>query len=672
MNNRFLVGVVCLLTLSARAAVSVPGTFSDHMVIQRGMDVPVWGQARAGEQVTIEFPGKTVSTTADQNGQWSVKLPAMKASSSAASLTIRGEGDSEAALVIRDVLVGDVWICSGQSNMQWPVKQANNAEKEIESANYPQIRALPVPRVTATQPSKQLNAQWEVCSPKTVGEFSAVGYFFGREIHQREHVPIGLIMNPWGGKPIESFMSDEALRADPDFAPVLARKKQPTTKSVAQAKESFEKEKAAWEKTYLHQDPGNQGFGKGWANPDADDGDWKSMKLPQHWEATGLKIDGAVWFRKEVEIPAAWEGKELSLSLGGIDDTDTTYFNGKEIGKTQGPMAVTVQRQYAVPAELVKAGKAVIAVRVFDMLNDGGFYGPGTAMKLAPKDGDSGKNLGLDGQWKYKVERAIEQPASVPAPPLPSQFINSPFFASNIYNGMVAPLVPYAIKGVIWYQGESNADRAEQYRKLFPALIRDWRTQWHEGEFPFLFVQLANYGPKGRPEQPADSAWAELREAQTMTLVASPNTAMAVIIDIGESKSIHPKNKQDVGKRSALAAEKIAYGKADIQYSGPIYQLINVENGKVRITFDHARGLKTKDGGPPKGFQIAGEDRKWVWADAKIDGRDVIVWSDAVKKPMAVRYGWGDDPVTNLYNDADLPASPFRTDDWPMVTAGKK
>jgi sialate O-acetylesterase len=642
------------------------------MVIQREMETPIWGQAKAGEKVTVEFMGKTMSATADDRGEWSLKLPAMKAAD-ATSMTIRtggaGGGEEADKIVINDVLVGDVWICSGQSNMGFLVKQANDAEKEIAAANLPNIRAFRVPNVTSTRPTRELHGQWEICSPKTVGDFSAVGYFFGREIHAREKVPIGLIMNPWGGMPAESFMSEEALRADPDFAAILERKRAPTTAATQRAQQQFERARSQWEKKYIRKDEGNEGFAKGWAGAEADESDWREMRLPQHWEDTGLKIDGAVWFRKTIDLPEDWQGKDLALSLGGIDDTDTTYFNGKEIGKTEGALAVLVQRQYSVPAELVKAGKAVIAVRVFDMLSDGGFYGPAVSMKIAPKEDGAAKKIALDGQWKYKVEKAYEQPASIPPRPTGPTLENAPFLASNIYNAMVWPLVPYGIKGVIWYQGESNADRAEQYRKLFPSMIRDWRNQWGQGEFPFLFVQLANWKA---PYDPSDVTWAELREAQTMTLVACPNTGMAVAVDIGDTTDIHPRNKQDVGKRLAMAAEKVAYHNGEIPYSGPIYQLMKVEDGKVRVIFDHAKGLKTKDGSPPKGFQIAGRDKKWVQADAKIDGRDVIVWSDAVTKPVAVRYGWANDPVTSLYNEADLPASPFRTDDWPMITAGKK
>ena len=520
-----------------------------------------------------------------------------------------------------------------------------------------------MPPVTATQPTRDLHEQWEVCSPRTVPDFSAVGYFFGREIHQREKVPVGLIMNAWGGMPAESFTSEEALAADPDFAPILARKRAPSTQDVARAKQQFERASTAWEKKYLHKDEGNEGFSKGWAKADADESDWKPMKLPQHWEDTGLKIDGAVWFRKEIETPPAWEGKELSLSLGGIDDTDTTYFNGKEVGKTEGALAVMVQRQYAVPGELVKPGRAVIAVRVFDMLGDGGFYGPGAAMKLAVKEDDS-KKIALAGEWKYKVEKAFEQPANIPPRPSGPLLESAPFLASNIYNAMVYPLVPYAIKGAIWYQGESNADRAEQYRKLFPAMIRDWRTRWDQGEFPFLFVQLANYDPRpDKPTEPADSNWAELREAQTMTL-SLPKTGMAVIVDIGDAKDIHPKNKQDVGKRLAYWAESQVYGVKDLVYSGPIYESMKVDGNKAVISFKHTGGGLVAKGDKLTGFAVAGEDRKFVWAEAKIEGDKIVVSCDQVAKPVSVRYAWADNPDCNLYNKEGLPASPFRTDSW--------
>ncbi|MEA2736202.1 MAG: sialate O-acetylesterase [Humisphaera sp.] len=473
------------------AALKLPAMFSDHMVLQREMEVPVWGKATPGQTVTVEYAGKKVEATADEKGDWATKLPPLKVGN-ATSLTITGQTPQK-PIVFTDVLVGDVWVCSGQSNMQFELKRANNGEAETAKAKFPNMRFFQVARKTSLTPTKEMDGKWDVCTPESAGGFSAVAYFFGRELLAKQpEIPIGLIHNSWGGMPVESFMSEEAVKANPDFKPLLDRKARAATEVV------------------------------------------------------------------------------------------------------KGP-----------------AGK--------------------------------------------------ERPE------------NAPQWASNIYNKMVYPLLPYAIKGAIWYQGESNAGRAEQYRKLFPAMIRDWRAQWKQGDFPFLFVQLANYGNgKPRAEQPGDSTWAELREAQTMTLAAVPKTGMAVIVDVGDNKDIHPKNKQDVGKRLAIAAQKVAYNKDDAEFSGPIYREMQIDGDKVRIKLDHAKGLKTKDSGAVKGFQIAGEDKKFAWADAKIDGEDVVVSSDSIKKPAAVRYGWADDPAVSLYNAADLPASPFRTDDWPMVTAGKK
>jgi sialate O-acetylesterase len=475
------------------ASLTLPQVFSDHMVLQRDIEVPIWGKATPGQQVTIEYAGKKAQTIADEKGDWLAKLPPLKVGN-ATSLTVTGQTPQK-PIVFTDVLVGDVWVCSGQSNMQWELKRARDGDAEIAKAKYPNMRLLQIPRHSSTQPSKELepSVKWAVCTPESAAGFSAVGYFFGRELLEKQpEVPIGLIHNSWGGMPVESFMSEESIQAEPEFHVLLEKR-------------------------------------------------------------------------------AASATQEVRGPNGGV------------------------------------------------------------------------------------------------RPP------NGPQWATNIYNRMVYPLLPYAIKGAIWYQGESNAPRAEQYRKLFPAMIRDWRKRWGQGDFPFLFVQLANYGNgKPRPEQPAASEWAELREAQTMALAAVPNAGMAVIIDIGENKDIHPKNKQDVGKRLALAAQKVAYGKNEMEFSGPIYREMQSDGDKIRIKFDHAKGLKTKDGSAPKGFQIAGEDKKFVWADAKIDGQDVIVSSDKVKKPVAVRYGWADDPTVSLYNAADLPASPFRTDDWPMITAGKK
>ena len=486
--------------------------FGDHMVLQRGIDVPVWGTASPGEKVTVEVAGHSAAATADDKGDWSCKIPALKVGE-ATSLTIKGEtGDP---VVFKDVLIGDVWICSGQSNMGFQVKSGNDAEKEIAEANYPAIRYFAVPTVTSTQPTKKLNAKWQLCSPKTVADFSAVGYFFGREIHKRENVPVGLICNAWGGMPAESFTSAEMLASDPDFKPLLDRKNALQSPEAQAARKKWEVDNQAWSDKWQHKDPGNEGFKNGWAKVDLDESDWKQMELPKHWEDDGLKIDGAVWFRRTIDVPAEWKGKTLALSLGGIDDYDTTYVNGEQVGKTEGIWAIFIARQYDVKPEMTADGKITVAVRVFDIGGTGGMFGPAVSMNLTVKGDDSVKPISISGTWKYKVEIGYPEPTNMPPRPAEVGSPDAPSLASNIYNSMVYPLIPYGIKGAIWYQGESNAGRAEQYRKLFPAMIQDWRNQWGEGDFPFFFVQLANFGNwKPRPDQPGDSAWAELREGR--------------------------------------------------------------------------------------------------------------------------------------------------------------
>jgi sialate O-acetylesterase len=443
---------------------------------------------------------------------------------------------------------------------------------------------------------------------------------------------------------------------------------QDNLKDLPQRQADFQKRLAAWTHQNLYEDEGNKGEAMGYADPQANTSDWKSMNLPQFMETAGLKIDGAVWFRKEIEIPEAWAGKPLELNLAAIDDYDTTYFNGKRVGGigADTPNSYSVPRHYQVPGDLVKAGRNVIAVRVFDSAGEGGF-GTGK-MVLGPDGLTDSQKLALAGPWSYKFELGLEPKTpdwgSRPEAPGPTNQ-NSP---GVLYNAMIAPIVPFSIRGAIWYQGESNAGRAFQYRTLFPTMIRNWRTIWGEGDFPFYFVQLANWQPI-KPE-PDESEWAELREAQTMTL-REPNTGMAVIIDIGDTNDIHPRNKTDVGHRLALWALANTYNQK-IEYSGPLFKSFTVNGSEVRIKFSHANGLKTSDGAAPKAFAIAGADKKFVWADAKIEGDEIVVSSKDVTKPVAVRYAWADNPVTNLYNKLDLPASPFRTDDWPGITITRK
>jgi len=389
--------------------------------------------------------------------------------------------------------------------------------------------------------------------------------------------------------------------------------------------------------------------------------------LPQFFETAGLKIDGAVWVRKEIDVPSSWVGKPLQLNLAAIDDQDTTYFNGKRVGGIGGetPNSYSILRHYQIPAELVRSGRNVIAVRVFDSAGEGGF-GAGD-MSIKPT-GDTAAAIPLSGPWNYKIELGLPPKApdwgSRPEAPGPHNQ-NSP---GVLYDAMLAPVIPFTVRGAIWYQGESNSGRAYQYRTLFPTMIRNWRTAWGDNDFPFYFVQLANWQPI--KAEPGDSEWAELREAQTLTL-REPQTGMAVTIDIGETNDIHPRNKLDVGHRLAVWALAKTYGQS-LEYSGPLFKSFSVEGNQIRLKFDHASGLKTSDGGPLKSFAIAGEDHRFVWAEARIEGNDIVVSSKEVAKPVAVRYAWADNPITNLYNKAGLPASPFRTDTWPGVTVSRK
>ena len=391
------------------------------------------------------------------------------------------------------------------------------------------------------------------------------------------------------------------------------------------------------------------------------------MQLPKLWDEPELaNFDGLVWFRKQVDVPESWAGKELTLELGPIDDMDATWLNGTKVGGLETPGHYRTNRKYKVSSTVVKAGRNVIAVRVLDTSGGGGIYGRPKQMKLKPVGASDKEAISLAGPWRYKKGFDLQSMPPQPKPPTRVNHANAP---TALYNAMIAPLIPYGIRGAIWYQGESNASRAYQYRRLFPAMIKCWRQDWGQGDFPFVFVQLANFMAVN-PE-PAESAWAELREAQSMTL-ALPNTGMAVIIDIGQAKDIHPKNKQDVGRRLALWPLAKTYAK-QLVYSGPLYKSMNVEGNKVVLHFDDVGGgLIARGGGPFKGFAIAGADRKFVWADAKIDGNTVVVSSDGVAEPVAVRYAWADNPVCNLYNKEGLPASPFRTDDWPGVTVDKK
>jgi sialate O-acetylesterase len=628
----------------------LPALFSDHMVLQQKLACPVWGWASDGTKVTVEINGQRATATA-KDRCWQVQLPALEAGGPY-TLTV---STPQRMIELKDVLVGEVWVCSGQSNMEFPVVSSQNAQAEIAAAHYPNIRLFTVEKATSSEPLQDVTGQWVVCTPETVGDFSAVGYFFGRDLMKSGIQPIGLIDTTWGGTPAEAWTSTEALKSDPEFAPILAR--DADSKQIqAQLLKKYGTQLMTDERNADVIMSDTTALKKGWANMDADLSEWETMNLPTLWEEAGLNIDGVVWFCRDVNIPQAWAGRDLTLKLSTIDDIDLTYFNGAQIGKTffDTPSPWMAPRIYTVPGKLVRTGKNVIAVRVLDSQGGGGIYPSNTPMQIGPADDTN--PIDLSGPWHYRIERIMS---------LGSGQQNLP---ARLYNAMIAPLAPYGIKGAIWYQGESNADRAYQYRKLFAVMIQDWRRAWNIGDFPFYFVQLANY--MQRKAEPEESAWAELREAQQMTL-SLPHTGMAVIIDVGNPNDIHPRDKQTVGKRLALIAQARDYGR-DIECSGPVYSSMTVENGQVRLHFDYVdSGLVAKDG-PLTGFAIAGADRKFHWSEAAIEGKTIVVKSDKVAAPVAVRYAWADNPACNLYNGAGLPASPFRTDDWPGITINNK
>jgi len=504
------------------------------------------------------------------------------------------------------------------------------------------------------------------------GGFSAVGYFFGRELNKDLKIPVGLINSSWGGTPAETWTTFKTLENDPDFSAMIERYKAALS---SDAMDNYKKALAAWEKEKGSRkeddrikDPGNKGFEQGWAKSDFNDSDWKAMKLPCMWESQGMNIDGAVWFRKNVEIPEKMAGKDLTITLGSIDDFDVTYFNGTQIGSIgeDTPNFWSFPRKYTIPANLVKAGANCLAVRVFDHFGGGGFGGQAKDMRISLGE----DAVDISGEWKFKVEYSVVSSMRPQAPMGP----DNPNAPATLFNGMLNPIIPFGIKGAIWYQGCSNVGRAYQYRKLLPAMINDWRNEWAQPgtakDFPFLIVQLANF--LAPAEKPEESAWAELREAQSMTASGVKNCGLALAIDIGDAKDIHPKNKQDVGKRLELAALKTAYGQ-DLVFSGPTYDSMKIDGDKIVLSFKNIGGGLEAKGGDLKHFSLAGEDKVFYWAKAKIDGDKIILSCDEVKKPVAARYAWANNPEgSNLYNKEGLPAVPFRTDTWDGVTINSR
>jgi sialate O-acetylesterase len=658
MKNNFkqasgIVAVLILLcSLSLKAEIKLPYLLSSNMVVQRDGSTLVWGQADAGEQVSVTFRGETMKTKAAKDGSWKVKIKT-GAAGGPFDMVVQGKN----TITLTNVMVGDVWVCSGQSNMEWSLSQTERARTDINSANYPNIRLFSVENKVAVEPSVEITpTKWEVCSPQTIAAFSAVGYYFGRKIHTETNIPIGLISSNWGGTRVETWMSGKAIASDPVLVEWLKGLKEiDTEKIAAEQKKIFEIYKVEAEKV------NKPSFTHEYLGGSYTDSGWDVALQPQLWENTQAykAFDGIVWFRKWVELPAGFNMAKAKLGLAKIDDSDIAWINGVKVGETFNQYNLT--RVYDVPDKVLKEGKNLIVVRVEDYTGGGGFHGDAADMYLT----DGSINVPLAGKWSMTKD-------PTPTPQNPSGAVQvglSPNqFPTLLFNGMINPLLNFAIKGAIWYQGESNADilsDALRYEKLLLMMINDWREHWGVGQFPFYQVQLANY--KAETFTPQNQVWPYLREAQS-NLAKLPNIGSACIIDIGDAFDIHPRNKLDVGERIALKSLKNDYGFNNIIADGPRYKSSELKGDKAIITFDMASaGLVVKNKhGYVNGFAVAGPDKVFHYAKARQLAPDQIeVACEKVGQITAVRFLWADNPgEINLYNSVGLPAEPFRTDNW--------
>ena len=633
-----------------QAKVVLPSVFTDNMVLQQKTDITFYGDATKNKQLIVKtgWNGKEYHTEADGQGKWSLKIPTPAAGGPYEITFSDGK-----KLQLKNVMIGEVWFCSGQSNMEMPVAgwgKVMNYEQEIAEAAYPAIRLFQVKKNTSLAPLKEVESTlggWQECSSATVPEFSALAYFYARALWKELNVPIGVIDCTWGGTPAEAWTNHETLRQVMGFREEMDKLER-LGFDPNRMEQAYSEERAHWQSLFTEKDKGMENGKLCWTAPSLSEEDWQTISLPGYWEGKGLKdFDGIIWFRRSLEIPAEWAGKPLTLRLGMIDDEDITYFNGVEIARGAGYMT---PRTYTIPAKLVKAGKAVLAVRVSDFGGEGGIHGKAEDLYVEA----DGKRISLAGDWKYRIGLSLTG-----FPPAPISPVQSSSYPTVLFNAMVKPWTAFPIKGVIWYQGEANVGRSEQYGDLFPALITDWRRQWRS-DFPFYFVQLANF-MESKKIQP-DSEWAALREAQTKALKLD-QVGMAVTIDIGLADDIHPKNKQEVGRRLALLALAGSYGK-NVSSSAPVFQNYIIKGDKMELDFGQKQdGFKIKDT-TLKGFTIAGPDRVFYSAEAMVQNGKIIVSSPKVSVPLAARYGWADNPDCNLYGENGLPVAPFRTDCW--------
>jgi sialate O-acetylesterase len=638
-----LCGGLLVGNASAETATPLPFVspiFGDNMVLQRGKANTIWGWSDPGDKIQVEIAGKHASGIAGSDRRWRVKIHPPRVGGPYI-MKITGAQTVE----LHNVLVGDVWLCGGQSNMQVSLRIVRDSEEEIKAANYPEIRFFTVGAHAAYHHADVPDGTWKVVSPETADRLSAVAYYFARKVQQEIHVPIGLVVDALGGTPAEAWASADALRPLKDFDVPLAE----LDKLAASGAPEYGNYVMHW---YDQYDIGLKGK---WSAPDFDDSSWKTVTLPGGFAELGVPDTPAVvWFRREITLPDPIPAGRTLLFLGSVERMDTAYINGTEVGASAW---VENPRVYFIHDGVLKPGKNIIAIRVFKTKPIGGFLGKPEELHLTLGDKTS---IPLAGEWKGLLSVDARPPH-----PMPIGFENWPVIPSVLYEGMLTPIAPLSITGALWYQGEQNSDRGFQYRKIMPVMIADWRKLFDQGDFPFYIVSLPAF--MHRSERPTDSTWAETRESQAIAASTVRNSCLAVTIDTGDADNIHPREKRPVGERLAFCALAKHYKKKVI-YAGPTLASVERVPGSIRLHFTHTDGGLIVKGTKLEEFAIAGEDHKWYWADARIEGNTVVVSSPSVPNPKEVRYAWQSNPAATLFNGAGLPAAPFRTDTWPGIT----
>lgn len=650
---------LCSSLAIAESSLEVFPLFTDHSVLQRELDLPIWGWDNPGQEVTVTLNGLAEKATAEkESGRWQVTFPPMGAGGPYEMKVV-----GTATLTFSDILVGDLWVCSGQSNMEWPLVYTDNWDQVRPNLNNDQLRLFYIGHAAAPFEKKTVDTLWRPADEENTKMFSAIAYHFGATLNKELGVPIGVIATSWGGTRAEPWTPREALLSSETFSPRIKEIDESMNPAVMKKRlDTFMATYNQWILDNAPASPQDKGESAGWFQKDFDDSEWNLVKQPGYWEDFNSPRDGVLWFRHEVELPKEWEGQAIRLNLGPIDDFDTTWFNGKKVGRTDMRTSDwwTAWRKYEIPGELVKGGMNHFTIRIEDYLAAGGLYAQPSEVYIELVDkGVSSETVNIAGEWKYAVELLLPGVHGLPPQPFYDPY-ESPSSPSRLYNAMIAPLVPCAMKGVIWYQGESNANEWNEYHELFSLLIKGWRQEWKR-DFPFLFVQLAPFGSENVTN---DSTWAKLRESQLKTMQSVDNTAMVVITDYGNCADIHPKQKQPVAERLALAARHFAYGDEQVVYSGPVFDRVESEGGKLKVYFTHLHdGLKF-EGDSLQGAYVAGEDHVFYPATGTLEGEALFLESEKVETPVAVRYGWADCPKVNLFNKNGLPATPFRSDQW--------